>query len=99
MTTQQIQIFTSADGEAELQVALDQESVWLIQAQMGDLFATTPENVLMHLQNMFKSEELDQEATTKEFLVVRQEGNRKVKRQPAKNYCPVGLARSQMLYP
>lgn len=81
MTTQQIQIFTSADGQAELQVALEQETVWLSQAQMGELFSTTPENILMHLKNIFSDEELVEEATTKEFLVVRQEGKRQVKRQ------------------
>lgn len=81
MTTQRIQIFTSADDHAELQVALDQETVWLSQAQMGELFSTTPENILMHLKNIFSDEELVEEATTKEFLVVRQEGKRQVKRQ------------------
>jgi hypothetical protein len=74
--TQQIQIFTSQDGKAELRVALENDTVWLTQAQMGQLFDTTPENVLMHLQNIFKDDELDEQATTKEFLVVRQEGQR-----------------------
>jgi len=79
--TQQIQIFTSQDGKAELRVALENDTVWLTQAQMGQLFDTTPENVLMHLQNIFKDEELDEQATTKEFLVVRQEGQRQVRRR------------------
>ncbi|MFH0021007.1 RhuM family protein [Pseudomonas fluorescens] len=47
---------------------------------MAELFSTTPENVLMHLNNIFKEAELDQSATTKDFLVVRQEGSRQVKR-------------------
>ena len=81
MNDQQIQIFTSEDGQAHLEVTLDQETVWLSQAQMGGLFATTPENVLMHLQNIFKDEELDEQATTKDFLVVRQEGKRQVRRR------------------
>lgn len=50
MTEQQVRIFTSSDGQAQLEVALDQETVvWLSQAQMGQLFDTTPENALMHL--------------------------------------------------
>ncbi|MEL7965100.1 RhuM family protein [Vreelandella neptunia] len=81
MNDQQIQIFTSEDGQAHLEVTLEQETVWLSQAQMGGLFATTPENVLMHLQNIFKDEELDEQATTKDFLVVRQEGKRQVRRR------------------
>jgi prophage maintenance system killer protein len=61
-------------------VTLEQETVWLSQAQMGGLFATTSENVLMHLQNIFKDQELSEEATAKDFLVVRQEGKRQVRR-------------------
>lgn len=78
--TQQIQIFTSQDGKAELRVALENDTVWLTQAQMGQLFDTTPENVLMHLQNIFKDDELDEQATTKEFLVVRQKGQMPMRR-------------------
>lgn len=78
---QQVRIFTSSDGQALLEVALDQDTVWLSQAQMGQLFDTSPENVLMHLQNIFKDEELEEPATTKEFLVVRQEGKRQVRRR------------------
>lgn len=81
MTEQQVRIFTSSDGQAQLEVALEQEAVWLSQAQMGQLFDTTPENALMHLQNVFKDEELIEQATTKEFLVVRQEGKRQVRRR------------------
>ncbi len=78
---QQVHLFISQDGQAQLEVALEQETVWLSQAQMGQLFDTTPENVLMHLKNIFKDEELDEPATAKEFLVVRQEGKRTVKRR------------------
>lgn len=81
MANQQDQIFMTADGQAQLQVALEQETVWLSQAQMGQLFNTSPENVLMHLQNIFKDDELEESATTKEFLVVRQEGKRQVRRR------------------
>ena len=81
MANQQVQIFMTADGQAQLQVALEQETVWLSQAQMGQLFNTSPENVLMHMQNIFKDDELEESATTKEFLVVRQEGKRQVRRR------------------
>lgn len=81
MNTKQIQIFTSDDGRAEIRVTLDHETLWLSQAQMGELFGTTPENILMHLQNIYKDAELPELATTKEFLVVRQEGRRQVRRR------------------
>lgn len=81
VTELQVQLFTSQDGQAELEVALEDDTVWLSQAQMGQLFDTTPENVLMHLRNIFKSKELVEQATTKNFLVVRQEGARQVRRR------------------
>lgn len=81
MTDGAVQIFTSSDGQARLEVTLDRETVWLSQAQMGQLFGTTPENVLMHLRNVFNDEELVEQATTKEFLVVREEGSREVRRR------------------
>lgn len=81
MHTQHIQIFTSADGQAQLEVALEQDTVWLSQAQMAQLFDTTPENVLMHLRNIFHDGELPETATAKESLVVRLEGTRQVKRR------------------
>ena len=56
------------------------ETVWLTQALMAELFTTSPENVLMHLKNIYSERELEQISTTKDFLVVRQEGNRQVKR-------------------
>ncbi len=80
-TSRHIQLFTSADGQAQLQVALEHDTLWLSQAQMGELFDTTPENVLMHLKKIFNDGELAEQATTKDFLVVRQEGARQVRRR------------------
>ena len=65
----------------QVEVRLEGETVWLTQRQMAELFATTPENVLMHLKNVFKDGELEEPATTKDFLAVRQEGKRQVKRR------------------
>lgn len=77
----QLFIYQSEDGQIKLDVRFVDESVWLTQALMAELFSTTPENVLMHLKNIYSDGdgELDQNATTKNFLVVRQEGNRQVK--------------------
>src|SRR5690606_38199715 len=78
--TSQFIIYQSEDGQTRLDVRFVDETVWLTQALMAELFSTTPENVLMHLKNIFSEGELDQNATTKDFLVVRQEGTRQVKR-------------------
>ena len=64
-----------------VQVRLQGDTVWLTQLQMAELFGTTPENVLMHLKNIFATGELDKEATAKDFLAVRQEGSRQVRRK------------------
>ncbi|MEN8132544.1 MAG: RhuM family protein [Pseudomonadota bacterium] len=64
-----------------VEVRLEGETVWLTQRQMAELFATTPENVLMHLKNVFKDGELEEPTTSKDFLAVRQEGKRQVKRK------------------
>ena len=74
----EIIIFESATEP--VQVRLEGDTVWLTQRQMAELFGTTPENVLMHLRNVFSDEELAEDATAKNFLAVRQEGKRQVKR-------------------
>ncbi|SFB88370.1 Fic/DOC family protein [Marinospirillum celere] len=63
MTTQHIQIFTSADGKAELQVALEKDTVWLSQAQMAELFGTQRPAITKHLGNIYKAGELDEQST------------------------------------
>lgn len=78
--TNQIQIYTNESGNAVLQVSFEQETVWLTQLQMSEIFETTPENILMHLKNIYQDNEVDEFSTTKDFLVVRQEGKRQVKR-------------------
>ncbi len=63
-----------------VQVRLEGETVWLTQRQMAEIFTTTPENVLMHLKNIYSDEELQESATAKEILVVQTEGKRRVRR-------------------
>ncbi len=68
-------------GTREVEVRLEGETLWLTQRQMGELFGTTPENVLTHLRNIYAEQELEEVATAKDFLAVRQEGKRQVKRR------------------
>jgi prophage maintenance system killer protein len=74
-------VYEAPDGEVRVDVRLDRETVWLTQRQMSELFETTPENVLMHLKNVYADGELEEQATTKDFLAVRVEGKRQVRRQ------------------
>ena len=78
---QQLIIYQTEDHQTKLDVRFEGETVWLTQKLMAELFSTTPENVLMHLKNIYKDGELLEEATTKDFLLVRQEGARQIKRK------------------
>lgn len=71
-----IQIYQSADGQVELEIRLEQETLWLTQAQIGELFQVKPQNITMHLKNVFSDGELHESATCKDFLQVQVEGGR-----------------------
>jgi len=77
----EVAVYEDFGGEVQVDVRLDRGTVWLTQRQMAEVFDSTPENVLMHLRNIFASGELETEATTKEFLAVRTEGRRRVRRR------------------
>ena len=78
---QKIVIYQTEDGQTQIDVRLENETVWLTQTQMVELFQTTKQNVSLHVGNVFKEGELEQEATVKEYLTVQNEGNRKVARK------------------
>ncbi len=73
-------IYPTEDGQTKIEVRLENKTVWLTQQHMGELFQTTQQNISLHLQNIYQEGELKPEATNTEFLSVRQEGNRQVKR-------------------
>ena len=77
----QIVIYLSEDGQTQVDVRLENETVWLTQAQMVELFQTTKQNVSLHVGNVFREGELEQESTVKEYLTVQKEGERKVSRK------------------
>jgi hypothetical protein len=68
------------DGELELKVSVNEETIWLTQSQMSELFGTSTDNIGLHLKNIYKEIELNENSTTENFSVVRQEGKRKVTR-------------------
>lgn len=67
-------IYRSADNTVQLDVQLAEETVWLSQKQMAQLFDTTPQNITLHIGNIYKEQELIQLATCKDFLQVQIEG-------------------------
>jgi hypothetical protein len=74
-------VYRTEDGQVKLDVRLENETVWLTQQMMADLFQTTIPNISMHVRNIFEEGELLPDATLKNFLTVRQEGSREVRRE------------------
>lgn len=75
-----IVIYQTDDGTTKIDVKLEDETVWLSQQQMADLYDTTKQNISLHIKNIFDEEKLDINSV-KEFLTVQKEGNRKVERK------------------
>lgn len=81
MENSQIIIYQTPDGQTSIDVTLDQDTVWLTQSQMVDLFQSSKQNVSLHIRNIFNEGELDKGTTVKESLTVQKEGTRTVKRK------------------
>jgi hypothetical protein len=73
-------LYQTEDGQVKLEVRLQNETVWLTQQMIAELFQTPVPNISMHIRNIYAEGELTPEATIKKFLTVRQEGNRDVRR-------------------
>jgi hypothetical protein len=73
-------ILYQPDKSIKLDVLVEDETVWLTQAQMVMLFDTTKQNVSLHINNIFKEGELEGNSTVKDYLTVQQEGERYVQR-------------------
>ncbi len=76
----QIVIYKAQNGETKIDVRFENETVWLSQNALAELFQTTKNNISLHVKNIFEERELDQKATVKEFLTVQKEGTREVSR-------------------
>ena len=73
-------LYTTEDGQSRIQLRADNDTVWLSQLEMAELFNATKQNVSLHLRNIFADGELDPKATVKESLTVQTEGAREVRR-------------------
>jgi hypothetical protein len=74
-------LYPAADGKPEIQLRVQDGTVWLSQAEIAELFGTSVANVNIHIKNVLEESELTEEATVKDYLIVRQEGSRQVERQ------------------
>ena len=77
----EILIYQTEDGLTKLDVRMEDETVWLTQQQMAELFQTSRTNVVDHIKNIYEEDELDENSTCRKFRQVRMEGNRQVTRE------------------
>lgn len=76
-----IEIYSSQDGSIQLNVKLENDTVWLTQSQMAELFGVDRTSIVRHIRNIYKSEELDQNSTCAKNAQVRTEGHRSILRE------------------
>ena len=81
----EIILYQTEDGQTRIECRFENENIWLSQALMAELFQTTIPNINLHIKNIVAESELTEEATIKDYLIVRQEGSRRVER-PVKHY-------------
>jgi len=88
----EIVLYQTEDGRTRVECRFEDETIWLTQALIAELFQTTPQNVTMHLKAIYEEGELEEQATCKRYLQVRQEGRREVSRQLKYYSLPVVLS-------
>ena len=78
-STAEFLIFTSQAGENGIEVRIEDETVWLTQKLIAELFQVTVPTISEHLDNIYKEKELSREATVRKFRIVQSEGNRQMR--------------------
>ena len=73
-------LFNSTEGNVSINVIFENDTLWLSQKQMAEIFGKDPDTIGLHLKNIYQDKELDEKATTEFFSVVQSEGNRSVTR-------------------
>ncbi len=79
----EIILYTDENGKTNVSVRFADEDVWVTQNQLAEIYNTTQQNISLHIDNIYKDNELPKEATHKDFLLVQKEGKRNVKRNVA----------------
>ncbi|MBY0116510.1 hypothetical protein NST33_25010 [Paenibacillus sp. FSL L8-0435] len=76
-----ILMYQTQDGNTKIDVKLENGTVWMSQKAIAELFQTTPQNITLHIRNIYQESELASESTCKEYLQVQTEGSREIKRK------------------
>lgn len=81
-------IYTTEDGQVDIEVRLEDENVWLTQNSMAELFDTTKQNISLHIKNIFEENELNENSVVKENLTTAKDG-KNTKSKYNKSYCRI----------
>jgi hypothetical protein len=81
ITSSEFLLYTTQDGRQRIEVRLENETVWMSQLDIAELYQTSKQNISLHLNNIYKDGELERSGTVKDYLTVRQEGKRRVERK------------------
>jgi len=76
-----IVLYTTPDGAVKIDTIFQNETIWLTQAKMAELFDCSSDNISLHLKNIYEEQELLESSTTEDFSVVQKEGKRSVSRK------------------
>lgn len=74
----EIILYQSSDGTTSLDVKLEQETIWLTQMQMIELFQSSKQNISLHINNVFREKELDKDSVVKEYLTTASDGSKRI---------------------
>ncbi len=74
-------LYQEAEGLVNVNVRFADEDVWLTSEHLAEIYATTPQNISLHVGNIYQDKELEEDGTRKKFFLVRQEGKRQVQRE------------------
>jgi hypothetical protein len=91
-TTSNFILYQTEDGKTHIEVRLQDESVWMTQAMMAELYQTTAQNITLHIKAIYRESELQEGATCKEYLQVQTEGQRNISRTRKFYNLPVIMA-------
>lgn len=69
-------MYTTDDGQVDIEVRLEEENVWLTQKSMAELFDTTKQNISLHIKNIFEEKELEENSVVKECLTTAKDGEK-----------------------
>ena len=79
--TGKILIYQNEKGDTKIDVYFTEDTIWMTQRTMAELYQTTPQNITSHIRNIYEDGELSEWATCKDFLQVQNEGGREVRRE------------------